>query len=48
MGVNDCERYTAPLSLTLTVKPLGRRQFALVRVVATMLGKDFVMRAVRE
>ena len=31
-------RDTAPLSLTLTLKPLGRRQLDSVRVVATMSG----------
>ena len=40
-------RDTAPLSLTLTLKPLGRRQLDSVRVVATMSGKVLVMRAAR-
>ena len=38
-------RDTAPLSLTLTLKPLGSRQLASVIVVATMSGKVLVMRA---
>ena len=38
-------RDTAPLSLTMTLKPLGRRQLESVRVVATMSGKVLVMRA---
>ena len=38
-------RDTAPLSFTLTPKPLGRRQLESVRVVATMSGKVLVMRA---
>lgn len=37
-------RGTAPLSLTFTVKPLGKRQLDAVRVVATMLEKVFAMR----
>ena len=40
-------RDTAPLSLTLTLKPFGRRQLDSVRVVATMAGKVLVMRAAR-
>ena len=40
-------RDTASLSLTLTLKPLGRRQLDSVRVVATMSGKVLVMRAAR-
>ena len=40
-------RDTAPLSLTLALKPLGRRQLDSVRVVATMSGKVLVMRAAR-
>ena len=38
-------RDTAPLSLTLALKPLGRRQLDSVRVAATMSGKVLVMRA---
>ena len=40
-------RDTAPLSLTLTLKPLGRRQLDAVRVVATMSGKVLVIGAAR-
>ena len=40
-------RDTAPLSLTLTQKPFGRRQLDSVRVVATMSGKVLVMRAAK-
>ena len=40
-------RDTAPLSLTLTLKPCGRRQLDSVRVVATMSGKVLVIRAAR-
>ena len=40
-------RDTPPLSLTLTLKPLGKRQLDSVRVVATMSGKVLVMRAAR-
>ena len=38
-------RDTAPLSLTLTLKPLGRRLLDSVRVAATTSGKVLVMRA---
>ena len=40
-------RDTAPLSLTLTRKPLGRRQLDSVRVVATMSLKVLEVRAAR-
>ena len=40
-------RDTAPLSFTLALKPLGRRQLDSVRVVVTMSGKVLVMRAAR-
>ena len=40
-------RDNAPLSLTLTLKPLGRRQLNSVRVVATISGKVLVMQAAR-
>ena len=40
-------RDTAPLSLTLALKPLGRRQLDSVRVVVTISGKVLVMRAAR-
>ena len=40
-------RDTAHRSLTLTIKPLGRRQLGSVSVVATMSGKVLVMRAAR-
>ena len=40
-------RDTAPLSLTLTLKPLGRRQLDSVRVVAPMSGKILVMETAR-
>jgi len=40
-------RETAPLLLTLAMKPLGRRQLESVRVVAAMSGKAAVMRCAR-
>ena len=40
-------RDTAPLSLTLAMKPWGRRQLDSVRAVAKMSGKVLVMRAAR-
>ena len=40
-------RDTAPLSLTFTRKPFGRRQLDSVRVVATISGKVLVMQAAR-
>ena len=40
-------RDTAPLSLTLTLKPFGSRRLDSVRVVATVSGKVLVMRAAR-
>ena len=40
-------RDTAPLSLTLTLKPLGRRQLDSEWVVTIMSGKVLVMRTAR-
>lgn len=41
-------RATAPLSITLSMKPLGRRQFGSVRVEATRSEKVLVICAARE
>jgi len=40
-------RETAPLLLTLAMKPLGRRQLESERVAAAMSGKAVIMRCAR-